>query len=92
MDEKPRCDKEESHNFISGDSTGENTLFRALASLGLAPTSPRQARSSRSKSTANHSHPASGNDEIADDVVRVERVSEEEEAERYFSSFSFYNS
>jgi len=70
--------------------SGDNTLFRGLAAVGLAPTAPRDARNVRAKTPQIQEHPASGNDEIADDVVRVARVSEEEEAQRYFSAFSFY--
>ncbi len=70
--------------------TGDHTTFRGLAAVGLAATAPREARHKPPKIVSGTHHPASGNDEIADDVVRVERVSEEEEAERYFSAFSFY--
>jgi hypothetical protein len=77
----------------SPSTATDNVLYRSLASVGLVPTSPRQSRGPRQlKSDRVSPHPASGNDEIADDVVRVQRVSEEEEAERYFSSFSYYNS
>jgi hypothetical protein len=69
---------------------GDHTTFRALAAVGLAATAPRDARQRPPKGGSNIPHPASGNDDIADEVVRVERVSEEEEAERYFSAFSFY--
>ena len=80
----------ESNETPTDTPSGDNTLFRGLAAVGLAPTAPRDARNVRSKSPKGVEHPASGNEELADDVVRVRRVSEEEEAERYFSSFSFY--
>ena len=70
--------------------TGDNVTLRGLAALGLAPTAPREARNVRPRTSNPAEHPASGNDDIADDVVRVQRISEEEEAERYFSAFSFY--
>jgi hypothetical protein len=89
MDDQPIQPYSGAHEAEKTDLKGENILFRALASLGMAPTSPRQARPQRIKITESE-HPASGNEEIADDVVRVQRVSEEEEAERYFSAFSFY--
>ena len=69
---------------------GEHSIFRGLASVGLAPTSPRQARVPR-KGAQTPEHPATGNDDVADEVVHLRRVSEEEEAERYFSAFSFYS-
>lgn len=79
-------------SFLSAEEENEHFLFRALASLGMAPTSPKQARVVRSrelnKSLENSAHPATNNDELADDVVRLKRVSEEEEAERYFAPFS----
>ena len=74
----------------SNTPEGDTALIRGLAAVGLAATAPRDARNIRSKSPQAVEHPASGNDELADDVVRVTRVSEEEEAERYFSAFSFY--
>jgi len=71
----------------------DNALHRSLAAVGLAATSPRQARAPKAtSSTRAPVHPASGNDELADDVVRVKRVSEAEEAERYFSAFSYFSS
>ena len=80
-----------------GDSEvagGENTLYRALAAVGLVPTSPRQARVVRSVSARRSNpaavHPATDNDDMADDVVRVQRVSEAEEVERYFSAFAHH--
>ena len=77
----------------SPSATQDNLLFRSLASVGLAPTSAKQARGPKqAKSESSTSHPATGNDEIADDVVRLQRVSEEEEAERYFSPFSYFSS
>jgi hypothetical protein len=66
------------------------SLHRSLASVGLAATPPLHARAPRVEKTS--IHPASGNDELADDVVRLKRISEAEEAERYFSAFSFYSS
>ena len=80
------------YSFLSAEEENEHVLFRALASLGLAPTSPKQARVVRvrelNKSLEMSAHPATDNDELADDVVRLKRVSEEEEIERYFSPFS----
>lgn len=77
---------------VSGNDENEHGFYRALASLGLAATSPKHARASRDTSsrkfTEGNAHPASGNEELADDVVRLKRVSEEEEMERYFSGFS----
>ena len=73
------------------DSNAEHSLFRGLAALGMAPTSPRQARPSRKSLNAIPEHPATGNDEFADETVHLKRVSEEEEAERYFSAFSCYS-
>jgi hypothetical protein len=70
----------------------DNALHRSLAAVGLAATSPRQARPKATSSTRAPVHPASGNDELADDVVRVKRVSEAEEAKRYFSAFSYFSS
>lgn len=71
----------------------DNLVFRSLASVGLAPTTPAQARNPRTDKSLRvvSPHPATGNEEIADDVVRVQRVSEAEEAERYFSAFSYYD-
>ena len=75
------------------DFESSNLLRRGLASLGLAPTSPRQARTVRDpelrKLSPEKYHPATGNEEIADEVVHLRRVSEEEEAERYFAAFSY---
>lgn len=73
-------------------AAGDNVMFRSLAAVGLASTTPAQARKPRTDKTPNScEHPATGNEEIADDVVRVQRVSEAEEAERYFSAFSYYD-
>ena len=79
---------------VNSVGKGENMIYRGLASLGLVPTSPRQARNVRDATIRkqNVAHPATGNDEMADEVVRVQRISEEEEVERYFSAFSYYKS
>ena len=80
---------------INHDSkpVSDNILYRSLASLGLAPTAPREARIVRDPSVRNSRisdvHPATGNDDVADDVVRIVRVSEAEEADRYFAAFSY---
>jgi hypothetical protein len=72
-------------------SPSHNDITRGLASLGMSATSPRHARSARdSRGVA--AHPATENEEIADEVVRIQRVSEEEESERYFAAFSQYRS
>jgi hypothetical protein len=87
------CRPESQLNTTDTESLSDNVLHRALASLGLAATSPRQARTVRDPSVrisrVTEVHPATGNEEIADDVVRVVRVSEAEEEERYFSSFPY---
>jgi hypothetical protein len=78
---------------IPTDLESSNVLRRGLALLGLAATSPRQARTVRDPELRRLSpekyHPATGNEEIADEVVHLRRVSEEEEAERYFAAFSY---
>lgn len=71
------------------DEISENDLHRSLAGLGMAATSARQARVPKStQGRGSVPHPATGNDEVADDVIRIQRVSEEEEATRYFAAFS----
>ena len=76
-------------SFVSAEEDSGNVIFRALASLGMAPTSPKQGRVSRDRTSERpYEHPATGNDEMADEVVRLKRISQEEEIERYFSGFS----
>jgi hypothetical protein len=79
---------------VASAFSGDHTLFRSLASVGLAPTAPAQARNPKTDKLSKGSvaHPATGNEEIADDVVKLERISEAEESDRYFSAFSFYSS
>ena len=65
-----------------------NRLTRGLASLGLLATSPRRAPAV--KGSEDENHPATQNDDIADEVVHMKRVSPQEEEERYFAAFSQY--
>lgn len=72
---------------------GVHSLVRSLASLGMYPTSPRQSRRSSRVGRSNvgdHVHPATDNEDIADEVVHIRRISPDEEVEQYFSSFSQY--
>ena len=98
VDAESEIPEESDIGFLTPDegsptNSSDNVIRRSLASVGLAATSPRQARAPKvNKSARSPVHPASGNEELADDVVRVQRVSEEEEAERYFSAFSYFSS
>ncbi len=73
------------------EEVSNNELHRGLAVLGMVATCPREARLAKDpQRRGSIPHPATGNEEVADDVIRIQRVSEEEEMARYFSAFTSY--
>ena len=58
---------------VSDSAThGEHSLVRGMAALGMIATSPRSTRMVKSVSSLSD-HPATENDELADEVVHLKR-------------------